>query len=166
MPEVIFDSCVISNFAITDALRILKRLYEGRAYLTDFVYVEIIRGIQSGNEKLEVISLALRDGWLKETTLKGKEEKILFERLSLSLGAGEASCIAVAGNRGYVFASDDRTARNEAAILKVSLTGTIGIIYRAVKKKFINLNEGNELLREMIRSGFYSPVKSLGEIEK
>jgi predicted nucleic acid-binding protein len=166
MPEVVFDSCVISNFAITDSLWILKRLYEGRGYLTDFVYAEIVRGIQSGNEKLEAVSFALRDGWLKEAALKGKEEKILFEKLSLSLGAGEASCIAIAGKRGYVFASDDKTARNEASILNVSLTGTIGIIYRAVKKNVIGLNKGNELLREMIKCGFYSPVKSLGEIEK
>lgn len=166
MPEVIFDSCVISNFALTDTLWILKRLYEGRAYITDFVSVELIRGIHSGNEKLKAVTFALQDGWLKETVLEGKEEKLLFEKLALSLGAGEASCIAVAKRRGYVFASDDMTARNEAAILEVSLTGTIGILYKAFKRKIINLNKGNEILKEMIKRGFYSPIKSLEEIMK
>jgi len=160
MPEVIFDSCVLSNFALSDSIWILKRLYAGKAYITDFVSLEIVRGIHSGHEKLFEVSLALKDKWLKETVLKTRQEKALFEKLSVSLGAGEASCIAVAKNKRYVFASDDRVARQEAVLLNVAVTGTIGILLRAVKRNLINANEGDKLLKKMIETGFYSPITS------
>ena len=160
MPEVIFDSCVLSNFALSDGIWILKRLYAGKAYITDFVGLEIVRGIYSGHERLSEISLARKEKWLKETVLKTRKEKALFEKLSASLGAGEASCIAVARNKGYVFASDDRVARQEAILLNVAVTGTIGILLRAAKRNFINADEGDNLLTKMIETGFYSPITS------
>ena len=52
-----------------------------------------------GHNGLIAIRQALMDGWIKETTLKGKTEKRLFESLSISLGLGEASSMAVAETR-------------------------------------------------------------------
>jgi len=42
MPEVVFDCCVLSNFALSGALSVLKSLYAGTSYLTDFVSAEIL----------------------------------------------------------------------------------------------------------------------------
>lgn len=109
------------------------------------------------------VSGALREGWLKEVVLSSKKEKFLFEALSVSLGLGEASSIAVAKARGFVFASDDRAARREAGLLDVKLTGTLGILKKAIRNKTINLKEGNLILAKMIERGFYSSIKSLKE---
>jgi predicted nucleic acid-binding protein len=166
MPDVIFDCCVLSNFALTDTLWIIKDLYSGKAFLTDLVKVEIIRGIQSGHEKLEEIHSAVKEGWIKEVFARRKSEKDFFEKLSISLGAGEASSIAVAKERGYVFASDDRAARKEAALLGVPLTGTIGILFKASKVKTVSLSQGNQILKGMIKHGFYSPIKSLSDVRE
>jgi hypothetical protein len=166
MPEIIFDCCVLSNFALTDTLWIIENLYNGKAYLTDLVKVEVIRGIQNRHEKLEAINIAVKDGWIKEVFVKRKSEKQLFEKLSVSLGAGEASSIAVAKARGIVFASDDKAARNEAELLGVPLTGTIGILFKASKNKIISLRQGNQILKAMIRNGFYCPIKSLVDLNK
>ena len=102
MPEVIFDNCVLSNFALSDALFIIKKLYANKAYITDFVAAENIKGILRGYRELGRIRDAVRDGWLREVALKGKKEKELFETLSISLGFGEASSIAVAKQRGFI----------------------------------------------------------------
>jgi predicted nucleic acid-binding protein len=161
MPEFIFDSCVLSNFALSDGMPVLKRLYAGRAYITNFVTGEIARGIHGGHEKLAAISRATKDGWLEETTFKTQKEKAFFDKLSVSLGSGEASCIAIARSRGYHFASDDRAARTEAALLHVTITGTIGVLLRGVKKNVIDISEGDRLLKRMIKTGFFSPVNSL-----
>ncbi len=107
---------------------------------------------------------ALKEGWLKEVVLNTKKEKSLYETLSVSLGLGEASSIAAAKFRGYIFACDDRTARREAGLLDVKLTGTVGILKNAVKQRTVSLNEGNRILARMIETGFYSPVKSLENI--
>ena len=74
---------------------------------------------------------------------------------SLSLGLGEAS---------YAFSCDDRAARREAGLLDVKLTGTLGILKKAVRQRIINLSGGDRILVKMIQSGFYSPVKSMKEI--
>ena len=164
MPEIIFDNCVLSNFAISDSLNIIKTLYADKAYITDFASAENLRGILKGYKGLIMIREAVRNGWLKEMTLKGKKEKALFESLSVSLGFGEASSIAVAKTREFVFACDDKVARREASLLGVKLTGTIGILIRAVRKNIVNSKQADEILNRMIAYGFYSPVNSIEEI--
>ena len=163
MPEIIFDCSCLSNFALSDALFVLENLYSKSAYITNFVSAEIMRGIQQGHKDLARIQEALRKGWLEEVVLSSKKEKSLYETLSVSLGLGEASSIAVAKSRGVVIACDDRAARREAGLMDVKLTGTIGILKKAVRQKTINLNVGNRILANMIESGFYSPVKTLNK---
>lgn len=164
MPEIVIDTCVISNFALAGAIGILERLYRNKAYIIAIVSVEILRGIQSGHARLEAIPKAVRAGWLKETGLRSGKERGLFETLSVSRGLGEASSLAVAKSRDFVFASDDRLARAEAARLGVPLTGTLGILVKAVRAGVCDLEAADGYLGRMIESGFFSPVRSLREI--
>jgi len=164
MPEIILDCCCLSNFALSNSLFILKNLYSKSAFVTDFVSAEILRGVQIGHKDLAKIQDSLREGWLKEVVLSTKKEKSLYETLSVSLGLGEASSIAVVKSRGFFFACDDRAARRESGFLDLKLTGTLGILKKAVQNKTINLKEGNLILTEMIAKGFYSSVNSLKEI--
>jgi len=113
---------------------------------------------------LAKIQDSLREGWLKEVVLSTKKEKSLYETISVSLGLGEASSIAVAKARGFFFACDDRTARREAGFLDIQLTGTLGILKKAVRNRIIRIKDGGLILAEMIAKGFYSSVSSLKEI--
>ena len=164
MPEIVFDCCAVSNFALAGALGIMESLYRDRAYITDFVAAEILRGIQSGHARLEAIPKAVRAGWLKETGLRSGKERGLFEALSVSLGLGEASSIAVAKRRGFRFASDDRVARAAAARLGVPLTGTVGILAKAARGGICDLRTADAYLGKMIEAGFFSPVRSLSKL--
>lgn len=161
MPEIVLDCCVLSNFALADSLGILEALHRDKAYVTDFVAAEIMRGIQAGHVGLEAIPKAVRAGWLRGTGLRTAEEKRLFGSLSRSLGLGEASAIAVAKGRRYLFASDDRVARAEAAALKVPLTGTLGLLVRAVRTGVCDARTADEYLSRMVDAGFFSPVLSI-----
>jgi predicted nucleic acid-binding protein len=164
MPEIVFDSCVLSNFSFTDSMFILKKMYGGSAFLTDFVSAEIQRGIQAGQGALSRIEEAITQGWLKEIAVQRKEERALWQKLSVSLGLGEASSIAIAKGRGVIFACDDRAARKEALRLEVRLTGTVGILKKAVRRRVINLKSADRILAGMKASGFFSPVNSLREL--
>lgn len=164
MLEIVFDCCVLCNFALSGSLLIVKRLYGNASYITDFASAEIMRGIQKGHKELGRIQEALREGWLKETTLESKEEKDLFQSTSVPLGLGEASSLAVAKARGLIFACDDRAARREAHLMKIKLTGTLGVLKKAIETKIINLKEADLILKSMIEHGFHSPVRSLKEI--
>jgi predicted nucleic acid-binding protein len=164
MPEIVFDCCCLSNFALSGSLFILEERFGTSAFITNYVSAEILRGTQQGHEDLEKVQEALKKGWLEEVVLGSQKERSLYETLSVSLGLGEASSIAVAKSRGFSFASDDRAARREAGLLDVKLTGTIGILKIAASHKIINLSEGNLILAKMIDMGLYSPVKSLKEV--
>jgi len=125
---------------------------------------EIRRGFQAGHEHLRLIQDALDEGWLEEASLLKKEERAVFRLLSVSLGLGEASSIAVAKVRRLLFAGDDRTARREAGLLGVELTGTLGILKKAVREHAIGLKDGDRILAEMKAGGYYSTIRSLREI--
>ena len=164
MPEIVFDTCVLSNFALAGALGIPERLYRDRAHITDFVAAKILRGIQAGHARLGAIPKAVQAGWLKELGLRTGKERELFKTLSVSLGLGEALSIAVAKRRGFRFASDDRVARAAAARLGVPLTGTLGVLVKAVRAGVCDLSTADAYLLKMIESGFFSPVRSLGKL--
>lgn len=164
-PEVVFDCCVLSNLAQADSLIIIKKMYPGVACVTASVSAENLRGIQGGHKGLTAVRDAIRQGWLAEIALKTRAELGLFEALSVSLGQGEASSIALAKARSLVFACDDKAGRREATILGVRLTGTIGILLRAVRDKLLSQREADALLGRMIKAGFYSPVRSLEELK-
>ena len=164
MPEIVLDTCVLSNFALAGAMGSIEKLYGGRALVPEFVAVEIMRGIQSGNAGLEAVPEAIKAGWLKEAVLRSREEKELFGTLSRSLGLGEAAGIALAAKRVCLFASDDHLARAEAARLGLRLTGTLGILAKAVRGGVCDLGAADTFLGKMIDAGFYSPVRSLREV--
>jgi predicted nucleic acid-binding protein len=157
MPEIVFDCCVFSNFAFSRSLSIIEGLYGRGAIVTDFVTAEIRRGLQAGHEHLKSILQALEGGWLEEVSLGKKEERAVFRSLSVSLGLGEASSTAVARARGLLFACDDRAARREAELAGVRLTGTSGILKKAVRENVIKLRDGDRILAEMRAGGCVLP---------
>ena len=164
MPEVVFDCCVISNFALSGSLSVIHRMFSDKSYITNFVSAEILRGMQSGHVELASVKEALKEGWLKEIALETSKEKALLEKLSVSLGFGEASSIVAAKTRGFLFASDDKVARREANQQGIQLTGTIGILAKAVKKDIIDTKTADSYLNKMIARGFFSPITSVSEI--
>ncbi len=164
MPEIVFDSCCFSNFALSGSQFILENLFGRSAYITEFVAAEILRGIQHGHKDLIKIQDSIKEGWIGEISLITLEEKTLYKTLSVSLGLGEASSIAIAKTRGFRFASDDQTARREASHLDIQVTGTLGILRKAVLNNHVEPKKGNAILAKMTGQGFYSPISSLEEI--
>lgn len=159
MPELIFDTCVLSNFALTDDFHVLKRLYSGASWVTSFVSDENINGIEQGYERLRQVQGAIKEGWMRKIETYSEEEMNIFSTLSISLGRGEASSIAAAKTRHLVFACDDKLARSEAKKMGIVLTGTIGILIKSVRVQILSLSQANKTLKRMIHFGFYAPVR-------
>ena len=164
MPKIVFDCCVISNFALSGSLSIIHGLYRDTTCITDFVSTEILRGIRAGHGGLTTIPEAVNAGRLTELSLVSRKEKALFESLSISLGLGEASSLAVAACRGLLFASDDLAARREAGRLGIKITGTVGILAKAVRLDTCDIKTADRYLAKMVGHGFYAPVKSVRDV--
>ena len=157
MPEIIFDTNVLSNFSLTGCLDLLRKLYPASACCTLAVVAEINRGLRKGRAGLAPLSGIQDSGWPIILGLTPSEQR-LHDILLTSLGEGESSCIAVAAHRKLLFACDDRLARREATRLTILLTGTIGILMKAIRLGLITSPNANELLQKMVCQGFYSPI--------
>lgn len=152
---VLADNTVLSNFVKVNKLDLLKKAFE-KLYVTEQVLEEFKKGVKRGvlpNISLDFEVLKLRE-----------DEMELYNSLRVKLGKGEASCLAIAKNRNMKFLTDDSDARKVANILGVPVSGTIGVLVRCVEKGLITKEEGNQILKEMIIKGFYSPISDLDEI--
>jgi predicted nucleic acid-binding protein len=158
MPDIIFDTMVISNFAKAGQLDLLQAMYPDNACCTGFVVAEVLRGFRQGHSDLGELVRRLSDGWPRQEELTTPVERRLYASISVSLGDGESSCLALAAERRYVFACDDRLARSEAVRLEIKLTGTVGILIKAVRSGVVDLKKASAILKRMINDGGYSPV--------
>ncbi|MEW6097112.1 MAG: hypothetical protein AB1567_11425 [bacterium] len=79
---------------------------------------------------------------------------------------GEASCLAIALHRRWLFLTDDKDARKLARKVGVFISGTLGILKIGVERELISLETGNQLLKRMMEANYRSPIRDLTELFK
>ena len=165
--KVIANTTVISNFAAVGRLDLIHDLLT-EVYISTDVYGEIQDGVTEGADHYagiegHIYPFAL-DGWLHLTPLQGDEELRLFSRLPAALHRGEASCLAIAAQRSWLFITDDARARKAARALDVPIYGTLGLLIEAVKVALLAASEADTLLSQMIALGYRSPHSTVSEL--
>jgi len=161
---IVVNATVLSNLAWVTWLSILKELF-GEMLIPLPVYEEILKGIDTGYAFLKSVDELVEKGdWITLGLLKDEHEKRLFKSLLDSVGYGEAAGIAIAKRRALHFFSDDRVAREAAEQQGVEISGTLGILKVAVEEGKLSTQEADEVLREMIRGGYRSPIQSVKEL--
>ena len=165
--SVIANTTVISNFAAIGQLEILRRLFE-RVYISVEVYEEIKAGLGEGYDFYTTVESAVQpiaeQGWIELVTMAGEAELRQFAQSPTKLHRGEASSIAIAKERGWLFLSDDAAARQYAQEMNLRISGTLGCLTLAVERKLATLEQANSWLSKMIEQGYHSPVSDLAEL--
>jgi len=159
---LVFDTVTLANFLLSDAAGILIDRYSGRARITGQVFDELTGSIHRCRE-LSGIGQLLDQKHFSLVTITLAERKIYID-LVASLGRGESSCIAVAGSRNWIMVTDDRAARGRCSEKGVIVTGTIGILKAASIDKQLTAHQADDILKKMIREGFYSPVGRISDL--
>lgn len=164
MPEKkwVFDAVALSNFLLSDSVFILEKRYRSRSVITWQVYDEISAGM-SEYPGLKQIDKLIEEENFSLVTLSRTEHKHFLDLIG-HLGKGEASCIAFAKENNATVVTDDRTARKRCSLVKISVTGTVGILKASLLDGQITLTQANEYLHKMIEAGFYSPVRNMADI--
>jgi predicted nucleic acid-binding protein len=164
MPEKkwVFDTVVLSNFFLSEALFILEKRYRKSGFITWQVYDEVCAGIAEF-PKLKRIDKLIKDKTFKLVALSLSQRQD-FRELIGHLGKGEASCIAFAREQNATVVTDDRAARKQCAFMKIPFTGTVGILKASLLDGYLSLSRADEILHHMIEAGFYSPIRSLADI--
>jgi len=152
---VLLDNTVLTNFALIGQPQLVLDLWPD-ACTTPAVQAEYQVGVTA--RQLPV------DTWQSLATVTLTPTETAFaNRLNQRLGAGERSCIAVAHHQKGLFVSDDLDARRQAQAYGIPTTGTIGIFLLNIQHKQITLAKGNELLTQLIKLGYRSPVTKLDD---
>ena len=155
----VFDTVALSNFCLSHSIFILEKRYRGRCMIAWEVYDEITSGLTDYPD-LKQIEYLIADGLIDLISLSRTEHKHYLEFIS-HLGKGEASCIAVAREQNATVVTDDRAARKQCSVLGIPFTGTIGILKASLLDGELSLTQANDILGKMIKTGFYSPIRSL-----
>lgn len=165
VPALFADTVVLSNFALAGRLDLLLERYRGRLIVTRQVLEEVLAGIEAGHRPLEEIVRQIRASAIGIRELPF-DRLTDYRKLRRTLGAGEASTIMMAAAVRAVVATDDRAARQACARKAVKVTGTIGILVALVRDGHLPPAEAERVLEEMVRHGFFSPVRSLAHAVK
>jgi len=161
---IVVNATVLSNLARADRIRILKELFD-RIVVPMQVYEEILRGIEAGYTFLKTVDeIVEEENWMNLEPLKSKKERGLFKDLLETVGYGEAAGIAIAKERALLFSSDDKIARKRAKEHGVKVSGTLGILLIAIEEGKLSTEEADEVLQEMIKGGYRSPIQSMKEL--
>lgn len=165
MPDYVFNTTALSNFAAAGCLDLLVARYQGSAFTTIEVGDELRRGISAGYNYLKAAYQQLEtvnpSGCLRILSPESAFEHRLRTEFDKLLDPGEASCLALATARKLIFVTDDLAARQLAKTRNVLLTGTLGILIALVYDRTLSLQEANEMLIAMIQRGYRSPVDRL-----
>jgi predicted nucleic acid-binding protein len=167
MPDYIFDTTVLSNYAAASRLELLENRYRDTAYTTVQVGDELRKGVKAGYTYLEPILQGMEEsgpgGWIQILVPQLADERRLRAEFDDRLGAGEASCLALAILRELTLVTDDLAARRLAKERNVPVTGTLGILIGLVRGGILSLPEANAVLADMIQRRYRSPVSRLDE---
>lgn len=161
---VLADTSVLLNLAIVDRLDLLGALRDHRFRVPGEVVAEVRRP-----ELRRRLKQALQEGHLTEIQLTGVALIDHYRRLhrGLALGPGESACLALAHQRRWIVASDERGLfRREARRLlgEGRLLNTPGLFLLAIRHDYWTASEADEAKDVLERNRFRMPIRSFDEL--
>jgi predicted nucleic acid-binding protein len=159
------NSGPLIHLAMIGRLEILQALF-GRVVIPGTVRREVVdRGKEEGKGDAFLIEGEIEKGWIVVEDPVGSAEDIAD---SAGIDAGEAEAIMLARSRHCLVLIDDLAARRFATGLGLEVTGSIGVVVRAVKVGLISMDEGLDALEKLARViwlsvGVYEDVRKVVE---
>jgi predicted nucleic acid-binding protein len=162
---VITDTSVLINFLVIDQAALLGRLSNHRFMVTDHVRSEITAHYPQQLQRLEE---ALTSQVLEEIRVTDLAEVQLFAELTTKgLGVGECSAIAVAVNRQFALAIDDKKAIKKVSSLGYSLAvlGTDSLVVLLIRENVLSVEVADSMKSEWeTNHRFRLPFASFAEL--
>lgn len=159
---LVSDTGPLSYFVAGRVFHVLRDLFAGRLYIPPTVVSESRGATEVGN----AVAAALRGGWLLETQLSPDE-------LALALGIGErygvdqgeAEAIALASSRAWVLVCNEKPGRTAALDMGLKVTGSMGILYKAVELGVLAPQQADEAIAYMRAANQWVPVGRYGGVK-
>jgi predicted nucleic acid-binding protein len=162
---VVTDSSVLINFIHASRLDILGSLAPWTFVFPDHVEKEITRP-----DQIRTLLVAVRKGFLRlERTTEMRELDRFSELIRAGLGRGEAACLAMALERGWTVASDERGRFLRIAYQQLGekrLVNTPGLLLLAIRRRVISIDEADRIKAELERKRFRMKFRSFRDLRE
>jgi predicted nucleic acid-binding protein len=159
---VVTDTCILINFAILDRLDLLGALPGFDFLLPDGVLQEMCRPPHQ-----QRLQWALEQGHLRTIEFVDVETLAVFAELRLSMGKGEAACLAVATTRGWLVASDEKRAFLREATHRLGpgkILNTPGLLLLAIRAGLITVEEADRAKHQLEQHRFRMRFSSFKDV--
>lgn len=159
---ICIDASVLINLCHVSRLSWLGQL-PYRFILLDAVHAEIQLTAQ-----IKAIEEALEEGWLEREALDALVSGQLFAQLRLSMGLGEAECLAFAVQLGCAVLCDERGRFRAAAketIGDQKILGTIDLYRAAIGRAWLSIGDADNDKAILAASRFILPFGSFAELD-
>jgi len=140
--SVLIDATVLINFIHLDQLNLLGKLKRYRFVIPEHVAVEITH-----KDQAEVLKKAIQRDILEQAAITDMMEMADYAEFHKTLGQGESACLAIAVNRGFFVASDEKGVFRRLVLKKIGqerLLTTPDLILSAVRSKLITVAQADK----------------------
>lgn len=159
---VVCDTSVLINFLVVDRLDLLARNPEFRFVLTEHVRAEVIQPDQRA-----ALDAAVASDDIAEIALDVPEALRAYAELAAVLGRGESAAIALAKQRGWIVAIDERgRARREVdqRLGVGKLVTTAGILVGCIENGVLNVADADAIKARLEQNRFVMPFRSFADV--
>lgn len=154
---VILDNNCISNFYDAESLELLLNLWPpGTFKITQHVLTEAGNWYEHGKEVCQIINKLTDSGIIEIITIDDDSEDEVNAYMQLKLvppvlGSGESESIAIANNRNFIMATDDRiaTKRCNEMFSSVDIVTTADIFKMAKSDGLLNEHQVNKMWKSI-----------------
>jgi len=153
--RIVLDATVLVNFARVNEIDLLQNV-KGNFIVPSIVFDQLKQNVNWTSEQKECFDKLLAEQTMTIRTVRGKRSTQLLSRYK-DLDEGDAEALVLAESRNGRLASDDLGLRKIAQDRGVEITGSIGLLYEMIHRKVISLEQGTQILTEMIDHDFYTP---------
>jgi predicted nucleic acid-binding protein len=148
MSGVVSNATPLIYLAKTGRIDLLKKVF-GTIFIPEEVKIEVVdKGKLLKEKDAYTIEKAINEGWLKVLAAETIE-------VPMKLDKGEVAVLSLAKKlKLNVVPIDEVSARSVARLLDLTPRGTVFVLFKALEKKEINLDEFLEVLSQLISEGF------------
>ncbi len=114
---IILDACCLFNILVSGYVKDILSTMPNTVFVSEVVYTEEIQQIKYSDElkpPIEILKPVIKNGNLKITDFRNDLESRLFETYWFMMDKGESASLAIAQERDYILATDDKKAREKS----------------------------------------------------
>jgi predicted nucleic acid-binding protein len=159
--RVVLDACMLINCLIVSRAELLGEMTGYTFYVPNHVVAEIT------NETVQRdLHEALKEDILREIEITDTIEIATYARYLPRFGDGEAACMAIAINRGWVVGSDDKVVKKEMQkkLGADSILDTPSLILHALRLDLLSVTEADEIKTQLESQRFRMTFDSFGDL--